>query len=429
MHTLTRLLRKYPQSLLAYSVYGLAAAFLCYEMALQVSPSVMTEHLMRDLNIDASGLGLMASCYFWSYTGMQIPAGLLFDRFSARLLITSSLLICVAGALFFGITETAYFAAIGRFFMGVGSAFAFIGVLVMAARWFSPQYFAFLVGIAQFLAAMGAMSGEVPLAAAVEAYGWRHTIHAIAAVGALLAVLIWLVVRDYPEGAESKSHVAKNIGVKKSLGYILTESQTWWVALYAFASWAPISVFASLWGVPYLKAMYNVSGTMSSTLMAMAWIGLGVTSPMLGWFSDKLGRRRILLSSCALVGFICAMIVLYVPGIPFRLMFIILFGFGFAAAGQILSFAVVRDNNRPEVTATAIGFNNMAVVAGGALFQPLVGVLLDWHWSGQMIDDTKIYSVANYQVALSVVPICFLAAFVASLFFIKETYCQPKYPQ
>ena len=90
----------------SHIVYALAAAFLCYEMALQVSPSIMTSQLMRDLHIDAAGLGLMSGFYFYSYTAMQIPVGLLFDRFSAKLLISIAVVICSLGAIFFGMTHT-----------------------------------------------------------------------------------------------------------------------------------------------------------------------------------------------------------------------------------------------------------------------------------------------------------------------------------
>jgi MFS family permease len=412
----------------AYFVYALAAAFLFYEMALQVSPSVMTNDLMRDLHVDAAGLGIMAGVYFYSYTLMQIPAGLLFDRFNSRILITLALLVCVFGALFFGTTTTAFLAGTGRFFMGIGSAFAFIGVLVVAANWFPGRYFAFLVGIAQLLAAIGAMGGEVPLAAAVSKFGWRETITCIAMAGFVLTALIWLIVRHKPKTQRIEEHILPTQkSVWKSLSQVLGTSQTWWVALYAFCSWAPITAFAALWGIPYLMTVYGISNTYAASAVAMIWIGLGIASPILGWCSDRIGRRCILLSTCAAIGFIATMLILYIPHIPLAMMFLLLFAFGIAAAGQILSFAVVKDNNRTEVTATAIGFNNMAVVAGGALFQPLVGILLRWNWDGKIINDVPAYNDHNYRMALCVVPLCFLIGWLVSGWRIRETYCQPKH--
>lgn len=416
-----------PLSWRAIIVYSLAAAFLCYEMALQVSPSVMTTQLMRDLSVDAAGLGIISGFYFYSYTLMQIPAGLLFDRFSTRWLTTISLLVCAAGATFFGMADSVMYASLGRFFMGLGSAFAFIGVLVVATRWFPLKYFAFLVGIAQFLAAMDAMGGEAPLASAVNKFGWRPTITWLAFAGGLLALCILFIVHHKPEGTQHSSQKSKDYGIMRSIQSVLGNLQTWWLALYAFACWAPITAFASLWGVPYLMARYNVSNTLASEAMAMVWIGLGIASPIIGWYSDQLGRRRSLLNFCALVGVIASVILLYVPTIPFALTFVLLFAFGVATAGQILSFAVVRDINRPEVTATAIGVNNMAVVAGGALFQPLVGYLLRLNWTGEIVNNVPVYSVENYTIALLVVPVCFFLSYISGQFLIRETYCKPQY--
>ena len=101
----------------------------------------------------------------------------------------------------------------------------------------------------------------------------------------------------------------------------------------------------------------------------------------------------------------------------------LLFLFGIAASGQILSFALVKDNNRPSVTSTAIGFNNMANVAGGAIFQPLVGAVLSAGWDGKMLGHVPIYATSDYNMALCVVPLCFLIGLIVSSTGIKETYC------
>ncbi len=408
----------------AYFAYGIAAIFLCYEMALQTSPSIMIDYLMRDLNINAAQLGLMAGCYFYSYTLMQIPAGLLFDRFNARTLIAIAILICVSGAFFFGWSENVWMAALGRFLMGIGSAFAFIGVLVVATQGFPLRYFAFLVGIAQLLAALGALGGEAPLAALLHHFGWRETINHLAISGIIIAVLVYCIIPAQPISSVPRKN---EINVWQSLKYIFKSTQTWWVGLHAFCTWAPVTVFAALWGVPFFMKLYNINNTAAATAIAMIWIGLGIASPLLGWFSDKLGRRRILLSSCSLLGLFSSALIIYWHHLPLSLTYFLLFCFGIATAGQILSFAVVRDNNRPQLVATAIGFNNMAVVAGGAVFQPLAGYILQSHWDGLVANGIPVYSVGDYTAALSLVPLSFLVALIVSRFFIRETYCKPKY--
>ena len=137
----------------------LASLFLLFEMALQVSPSIMTNQLMSEFKIHADVLGVMASCYFYSYTLMQIPSGLFYDHFGPRLLISLACAVCSLGAFFFGLSQSVILLGMGRFLLGIGSAFAFVGVLAVAARWFAPTLFALFAGMTQFLAGIGAMCG------------------------------------------------------------------------------------------------------------------------------------------------------------------------------------------------------------------------------------------------------------------------------
>jgi MFS family permease len=397
--------------------------FYLYEFILQVSPGVMTNELMHDLGLNAAGLGALSAFYFYAYTPMQIPAGLLFDRFGPRLLITIALLICAAGALFFGLTQGLFLASAGRLFMGVGSAFSFIGALLLVARWFPPAYFALLAGIVQLMSSVGAMVGEVPLAAAVAHYGWRETINTVAIAGFILAIIVWLFVKDWPPGQQQEA-TQQNPGELKRLRYVVRKAQTWWIGLYSFTSWAPITVFASLWGVPYLATLYHFSATQASAACSMIWLGIGIGSPLIGWWSDKIQRRCLPLTLASLLGVITLSLILYAPVLPLAGLYLVLFIFGLAASGQSLSFALVKDINMPQVVGTAIGFNNMAVVAGGALFQPLVGWLLHVNWDGQSLQGIPVYSVNDYRSAMIILPVCYLLGTLISMKRLRETNCQ-----
>lgn len=410
--------------------YAIAALFLCYEMALQVSPGVMTHDLMRDLLIDATGLGVIQSAYFSSYTMMQIPVGLLFDRFSVRRLMSVAILVCAMGAVFFGMTHSLAFASLGRFFMGFGSAFAFISVLVVASMWFPSRVFALLVGIAQCLAALGAMMGEGPFANAVDAYGWRAVTKILAAIGFGLLIFCWWLIKEREPADSLHDHSEKHFNVIASIKAVLGQRQTWWLAVYAFACWAGMTVFPATWGSAYLMERYDFTRSSAAWAVSLIWVGLAVASPIVGWLSDRIGQRTILLQATSVLGLVSTLCLLYVPTVPLPLIYTFLFCFGVAASGQIISFAVVRDINHAQVRATAIGFNNMAVVAGGIVFPYFVGYLLKsgWQGQGQVLADnlTPIYSIENYHQALMVIPLCFLLSFISSFFFIKETYCQER---
>lgn len=407
-------------------IFSLAASFYLYEFALQVSPAVMTQELMRDFGVDAAGLGAVVAFYFYSYTAMQIPAGMLYDKFGPRILITLALLVCGIGSIYFGLTESLAMVSFGRLLMGVGSAFSFIGVLTLVNRWFPPKRFALLAGIAQLLASVGALFGQIPLAHWVTLYGWRHTMTAIGGGGILLAILVWLIVRDAPGGYTPKK-VKKKYTQRRLLLKVCQNPQTWWVGCYTFSAWAPMAVFAALWGIPYLKTLYGINALEAGFICSWAWVGVGLGSPMVGWWSDHIQCRRLPLIVCSLCGIISMLIILFMPDLPKWLMSCQLFILGLSAAGQTTTFGLIKDISRPDSVSTATGFNNMATVLGGAIFQPVVGVLLRLNWDGVTREGVPLYNAHDYRLSLIVLPILSIMGLIMATALIRETHCQHQY--
>ena len=141
----------------AYLIFFLAASFYLYEFILQVAPSVMAESMMRTFGVTGQGFGFISAFYFYAYAPAQLPAGVLYDRYGPRKLMTFAIILCALGSAFFASTDSIFTACIGRFLIGIGSAFSFIGVLVLISRWFPPYYFAILAGVAQLMSSVGAM--------------------------------------------------------------------------------------------------------------------------------------------------------------------------------------------------------------------------------------------------------------------------------
>ncbi len=412
-----------PQTkLTAYYIFFLAASFYLYEFILQVAPSVMAEPMMQTFKVSAEGFGVISAFYFYAYAPMQLPAGLLFDRYGPRKLMTGALILCAFGSFFFASTDIMFTAAIGRFLIGIGSAFSFIGVLVLVSRWFPPQYFAILAGVAQLMSSVGAIFGEVPLAALIGQVGWRNASFILAIVGFLLALLFWLFIRDYPHQTTQSMPKRSFRDEWFRLIEVCSRSYTWLIGAYAFSIWTPIAVFAALWGVPYLQEKYHVGVVLASGLCSMIWLGIGVGSPLLGWVSDRFCSRRLSLITSSVFGLLSTIILLYIPNVPIGWMYLVLFMLGFGAGGQTVSFAVVNDNNPDHLVGTASGFNNLSVLLGGAIFQPLVGVFLQKSADWRIVDSVHVYTANSYQNALFVMPCCYFASLILALWLIKESY-------
>ena len=413
----------------AIMMFILVTAFYCYEFFLQVAPAAMTHELMDAFNANAAQLGLLASAFFYAYTIFQVPAGLILDKLGCRLLLTIATVICAIGTLYFAVTPTLTGAAIARFITGLGSTVAFICTLYIVLRWFPARRFALMAGIAQFMSGVGAIGGEAPLAMLTKVFGWRDTLWILALAGFVLAFIILLFLRNYPK--QKKISLAKPPAVPlfEGLKHILRNSQTWWIAIYAFASWAPATAFASLWGVPFLKTTLHLPTVWAAGAMSWVWVGIAFSSPLIGWISDYLHNRCLLLTLPPLLGAAALFIIIYITPASTGMLWFLLFIVGVGGAGQTLIFAVVKDINPLKYTSIGNGFTNMAVVASGALLQPLIGGLLDLHWKGLSFQGIPIYSVTDYHIALIVVPACYLIAAIIGQFFIVETHCQHQFEE
>ena len=406
----------------AYLIFFLASCFYLYEFILQVAPSVMAEPMMQTFHVTAEGFGVIAAFYFYAYAPMQLPAGLLFDRFGPRRLMTAALMLCAFGSFFFASTDSMITAAMGRFMIGIGSAFSFIGVLVLCSRWFPARHFAVLAGIAQLMSSLGAIFGEMPLATLIHLAGWRQASYILAVIGFLLAGLLWALVRDYPDGHEE---YVTNPGFKeeiKRLVAVCGRSYTWKIATYAFCIWTPIAVFGALWGVPYLQVKYNISVLAASGMCSLIWIGIGIGSPLLGYLSDRFCNRRLALGLSALMGLLATLILLYDEHLSIYSAYVVLFIFGLGAGGQSVSFAVVKDYNPPQLVGTASGFNNLSVLIGGSVFQPLVGVFLQHSHDWQVMNGVHVYGMNAYNYALCIMPLCYFLSLCMVLFGLAESH-------
>jgi len=407
----------------AISMFVIGALFLIYEMMLQVSPSIMMNDLMGSYKIDAATLSCVISAYFYAYAIMQVPAGLLFDYFGPRILICSSILFCIIGELLFSSTHSFYVAFLGRLLLGFGSAFAFVGLLVISAHWFRPKYFAILTGMTQFCGIFGAMVGVAPLAKLLEYFVWRKVLYGASLIGIPLAILAALILRNRPK----KYHAAIMAPEKKfwlHLQQVISHRQVWFIGLYAFTSWGAAILFAAVWGVSYLSERFSISIIQASVAPVLVFFGAGSLGPIIGYCSNYFGRRLPFLWIGSIMGFFASLFLLFLHWLSLNVVFGLLLLMGVGTGMHALTFVLVRENIKPSIVATALGFNNMGVVLGGAVLPPIMGFILRINWDGLIKNGVPVYSSYVYERAFLLIPILYFIGFILSFFFIRETYCE-----
>ncbi len=400
-------------------VIALAAAFLFYKYMLQVSPSIMTEDLMRVFQIQGTGLGNLTASFFYSFLLAQLFVGVLLDRYSPRALTAMAILLCALGAYIFSKTYTLSIATWARVLMGIGAAFATVSYMKMASLWFKPNRFAFIGGLLATAAMLGAAAGQVPLSFAVNSFGWRDSLYFCALSGLILAGLFYFIVRDGKlNKTSSKAGPVEKISLH-DIGLVINNRQNWLITFYSGLAFAPIDAFAGLWCIPFLKVSYHISHTQAAVFASLIFLGLALGSPLLGLWSDKINKRVSVMLTNGFIALISILLIIYVNYFPLWLLGVLLFVFGFSTSAFMLGFTLGRELNKITVAATIIALINTGDIIFSALTQPLIGKLLDANWRGGLIAGVHSFSSAEYHYALSILPIYSVLSLIL-LFFIRD---------
>ncbi|MFO0995553.1 MAG: MFS transporter [Alphaproteobacteria bacterium] len=406
----------------AWIVWAPSALFFGYAFFLRVSPSVMAGDLMREFAVGGALLGNLAAFYFYAYASIQIPVGVLVDNFGPRRIITAAALVTAIGSLAFATAESLEAAYAGRLLIGIGAGFSWVAGLSVVARWFPPRRFAFVSAASNLVGMLGAAAAQAPLAAIVDTAGWRPPMMGAALFGIALSVAAWLLVRDRPRPADGAASAPARKAFLHGLKLAASNGQTWLIAIYCGAVIAPFLGLSSLWGVPYLMHAHGFERPRAALFMSAMIAGMAAGGLLFGWISDRIGRRKPLMF-VAIIGQAASILVtFYWQPVTAGWMFLPIGAIGFFASGLIIGFATARDANSPESTGAATGMVNMAVIGGGALIQPLIGLMLDSHWDGGTAGGTRVYSMDTYETAFLTLFGSLAVAFLAALL-VRETWC------
>jgi sugar phosphate permease len=411
--------------LLPWKIWACGSFFYFFQFILRISPSIITEDLMRHFNVQSYALGILSAFFYNAYALMQVPIGMIVDRFGPRKILAFSCLTTVIGTLIFSMAKSLAIASFGRLLIGAGSACALLGSIKLIILWFPPQRVGRLIGLTIFLGTLGASIGGAPLAFLVEKTNWQISFILLAFLGLCLTITIWLVVKDKnpQDNPWNRSLSPENEGASllEGLLIIIRMPQIWIIAIYSALMYVPIAAFADLWGVPFIREIYALDRTVAASVISMIFVGAAVGSPISTFLSDHYKTRLWPMIISAFGSLLVYATIIYVPGIPLSSMYILLFLAGLFYSGKILSFASICDIVPHSVSGVAIGFANMTVMLSGVICLPLIGGLLDQFWQGKITNGLPDYTSGEWRFALIPIPISVLAALLL-LKFIPETF-------
>ena len=402
---------------IAWLIWGLAATFYFADYMARVAPSVMHHYLQLDFGMNEAAFATLTASFYLPYIIMQIPVGIIVDRFSVRFLLTCMSFITAVGCVLFGFSNGLFMASISRVLIGFSAAFAFISALRLATSWFPPAKLGLLSGLTQALGMLGASAGQAPLSYLVSVVGWRHSMFTIAVLFSTLALLLFYYIKDHPTYYTQKIS-APNIKIFKSLKIIMSSPQTWNNGLYAGCLYSPTAVIGESIGPAFLQYGCHLPEHAAAFAVGLIFIGWVIGGPIIGLLSDKYGRRKPFMLLSALFGIIFTSCFVFYPPMNQAQAYILYFCFGLTNTGVAIAYALSTEIHSRVVVGTAIAFTNMMSILVGAALQPCVGYLIDF------VSNTRSYDVSHllltdFQFGLILLPVSSFVAFLLACM-IKE---------
>ncbi len=421
----------YPPAYQSWMTLCLGIAFYFSGFFHRMVTAVMADQLMADFNIGAASLGNFSSFYYYSYVAVQIPTGILADYWGPRKLLTAGALLSSVGAFIFASASSIHTANVGRLVIGASMGVAWVSILKLSTRWFKPNQFALVTGLALGLGILGALSAGVPLKLLMNLFGWRSVIFGAGIITLVICLAIWIFVRDDPvqKGYDSyATDLAPSIhrpqaSILRDLSDIFRYKNTWILTIVPASLIGPALAFAGLWGVPYLTTHYDLSPVKSATLISALLIACALGAPILGALSEKTGRRKPIYFYALCLSLIGWIPILFLQDIPLWLLVVLFSMVGFATGAIVVGMAFVKESVPLALVGTVSGISNMGMEMGPMVLQPAIGLVLDLKWGGLLENGIRIYDLNAYHLAFGVIIGLSILGTVL-ITFAKETFCR-----
>ncbi len=385
----------------------------------RLCPAVVAVDMMQDLKTGGTLTGLLSAAYFYPYALMQLPAGLLSDSWGPRKTITIFFGVAFVGSVLLGYAPSAFWAVAGRTLVGIGVAMLFVPTMKILAEWFRVREFALMTGILMAIGGLGSLIAAAPLAGLSAWIGWRLSFVMVGVFTLALAALVWVIVRDrpqelgWPSPAEHQQSRPDPISLGNAVRRVIGCTAFWPLAAWFFFDCAVFFSFGGLWGGPYLIQVHHLSREQASRVLSMLAVGMIVGSPLLSYASNRIfkARKPVLIISSLITVALSALLAFRTAEVSTSTLYALCFGLGmFSSAVVVIGFTSNKELFPVQMAGTATGLVNLFPFAGGAVFQPVLGHLLEAQ--GRTADGA--FTLAGYQQAFLALFGCSLVALAAS---------------
>lgn len=348
----------YMQKRYGILVWFIATLFVVYAFCLNTASAVFSTAIQSSLHASNLGVSIAGGGFILGFALMQIPAGYLLDKFNARFVVASGVFLLALGNLIISHADSLVIYTLSNLMQGIGASFAFIAAAVLIAQWFSSANFPIMFGLTQTLSCILAGIIHYYFTLALTIYKWNEIYQVLSIFGFILLGLTLLFVtspKDYQRGP--------SISLRVSLGEVVSNKQILLCSVTAATSFGVLLAYAGLWYIK-VQAFYAVDNVSAVIISGMMFLGVGIGTPLLGWISNLLKSRVMVIHFTLCLGAMALLMGIYLPHFNINSLMtikVISFFIGFLLSGAMLLYTVVSEISTNATRGVAISVTNTTV--------------------------------------------------------------------
>jgi len=350
----------------------------------RTAPGLITEQLMRDFSISSTTIGLLTSIQFLLYTSLQIPMGVLADRFGPNFFLIFGAALTGIGTIIYSVSTHESILFLARILTGIGDATIWVNLVLILSHWFIPKDFVRLIGFAGMTGSLGFLLATVPFSSWIEILGWRKAFFSAGLLLVVCSIVLYFILIKKPkqlfvhEQIDTVNFIQRE-KTTKILKRIFSNRQAWALFFCHFGVVGGYVGFISSWAVPYGMNLYGMTLSEASQLIMIGLFGALIGAPLTSWISSRLQQIKGPYIVVQLIVFISWFSFLLCKGHPPLFLLVILFfiiGYGYGVSA--LTFAAVRQSFPVSESGLVSGFANTGGFLSAVLLPIIFGFILDY---------------------------------------------------
>jgi MFS family permease len=349
----------------------------------RTAPGLITDQLMKDFNLTASTIGLLTSVQFLAYASLQIPIGILSDRFGPNFFLIIGAVLNGVGTIIYSLAPNEFILLLARLMVGMGDATIWVNLILIFSQWFKLKEFVGLLGLAGMAGSFGFLLATVPLSSWISLTGWRIPFFSIGILLCLCGLLLYYVLVKKPK--ELFKNDTEKVKTKRKrekmlvlLRRIFSTRQAWATFLCHFGVVGTYVGFIGAWAVPYGMHVYGLTRSGASQLIMIGLFGAIIGAPLTGWISSRLDSiKPLYIGVHTIVFFSWATFLIFSGKPPYILLVILFLIMGYGNGASALTFAVVRKSFDIREVGVISGFANTGGFLSAVLLPIIFGKVLD----------------------------------------------------